>query len=185
VTGVDSSKPRIEVLKGMVSVRTRPVMYIGSVGPRGLLNMLDGVLANAVEEVLAGRATRVDVEMHGDGSVSVTDDGAGIPVETDPSTGEAGVTLAFTTLSAGAQVLKRGPSLGHLNHSTPLVWINPLSDHCEVTVRREGRMYRQRFARGPCSRRCWTSVEPGAAEPRCAGDPIRRSSDILNWSRPR
>src|SRR5574337_1101088 len=94
---------QIQVLEGVEGVRKRPAMYIGSTGPDGLHHLLYEVVDNSVDEALAGRASRIDVILHTDGSATVSDDGAGIPVDNVPKIGRPAVEVVLTMLHAGGK----------------------------------------------------------------------------------
>src|SRR3989442_15184503 len=109
---------QIQVLEGVEGVRKRPAMYIGSTGPDGLHHLLYEVVDNSVDEALAGRATQIEVILHKDGGATVTDNGAGIPVDPIPKIGKPAVEVVLTTLHAGGEVggggwpVSRGPHGG-------------------------------------------------------------------------
>src|SRR3989441_3157373 len=94
---------QIQVLEGVEGVRKRPAMYIGSTGPDGLHHLLYEVVDNSVDEALAGRATQIEVILHKDGGATVTDNGAGIPVDPIPKIGKPAVEVVLTTLHAGGK----------------------------------------------------------------------------------
>ena len=94
---------QIQVLEGLEPVRKRPGMYIGSTGPEGLNRMIKELADNAIDEVIAGQATKLEIVIHADGSVTVSDDGRGIPVEKHPKTGKSTLETVLTMLHAGGK----------------------------------------------------------------------------------
>ena len=97
----DYSARHLSVLEGLEAVRKRPGMYIGSTDGRGLMHCLWEIIDNSVDEALAGHGTHVTIELNKDGSVTVEDDGRGVPVDIEPKTGLSGVEVVFTKLHAG------------------------------------------------------------------------------------
>lgn len=138
----------IEVLEGLAPVRLRPHMYIGSTGSKGLHHCVYEVLDNSIDEVLAGRATQVSVTIHTDGSLSVEDDGSGIPVETHKTTGLSTVETVLTILHAGGKFNNGAYKVSGGLHGVGVSVVNALSEWLEVTVSRNNKKYKQRFARG-------------------------------------
>jgi len=139
---------QIQVLEGLEGVRKRPAMYIGSTGPDGLHHLLYEVVDNSVDEALAGRCTQIDVVLHKDGSATVIDNGAGIPVDPIPKIGRPAVEVVLTTLHAGGKFGGGGYKISGGLHGVGVSVTNALSEWLEVEVWRDGKAWKQRFARG-------------------------------------
>ncbi|WP_199537251.1 DNA gyrase/topoisomerase IV subunit B [Spongiactinospora gelatinilytica] len=138
----------LSVLEGLEAVRKRPGMYIGSTDTRGLMHCLWEIVDNSVDEALAGFCTRIEVELHRDGSIEVRDNGRGIPVDIEPKSGLAGVELVYTKLHAGGKF--GGGSYGASGglHGVGASVVNALSSRLDVEVDRDGRIYEISFRRG-------------------------------------
>jgi DNA gyrase subunit B len=138
----------ITVLEGLEPVRLRPGMYIGSTGSRGLHHLIFEVVDNSVDEALAGRADLVEVTLHPDNSVTVSDNGSGIPTDVMADQGLPAVTVVLTKLHAGGKFGGDGYKVSGGLHGVGVSVVNALSEWLKVDVQRDGKVFHQEFARG-------------------------------------
>lgn len=139
---------QITVLEGMEAVRKRPEMYIGDRQTRGLHHLVSEVVDNSIDEAMAGRCTRIKVQINADGSCTVEDNGRGIPVGVEKSTKKSALEVVHTILHSGGKFDSKSYKVSGGLHGVGLSVVNALSEWLEVEVGREGEGYRMEFARG-------------------------------------
>ena len=165
---------QIQILEGLEAVRKRPGMYIGSTSTRGLHHLVYEIVDNAVDEALAGFCTEIEVTINQDNSITVVDNGRGIPVGINHKAGIPAVEVVFTILHAGGKFGGGGYKVSGGLHGVGASVVNALSDWLVVEIRREGKLYEQRYERGHT---CYPLKEIGTCDENETGTKVTFKPD--------
>lgn len=172
----------IQVLEGVEAVRLRPAMYIGDTSNRGLHHLVFEVVDNAIDEALAGFCERIGVIIHTDNSVSVVDDGRGIPVDMHKTEKKPAVEVVLTTLHAGGKFDHRIYKVSGGLHGVGVSVVNALSEWLEVEIKKDGNVYHQRFVRGKTASKLVKAGKAKTSGTKVTFKPDRKIFKIIKFS---
>ena len=167
---------QIQILEGLEAVRKRPGMYIGTTSSRGLHHLVYEIVDNAVDEALAGFCNTIEVTINGDNSITVVDNGRGVPVDINHKTGRPAVEVVYTVLHAGGKFGGGGYKVSGGLHGVGASVVNALSEWLEVNVKRDGHIYNQRYERGKV---CYDLKIVGDCDPSDTGTTVTFKPDGL------